>query len=457
MPPAGDHKSTSLAAHLRQMLASGRGHTMGALAVRVAAAGLAYVLQIVLARILGPADYGVFNITWNILTIGGFLATLGFSELAVRFLAQYHARNEFALASGFLQTGLRVTLAGAIVAGLCGLLLTPLMVHAYGPLSADLLRYGLLALPFFALSDYLGGVARSQGWTIRALAPHYVLRQTLIILMIVALQIMNPPVTPVAAMLVMVVASLLAAVAHVALLSGHVEQILPSTPPTYDLPTWWAAATPTLLSNLALLARLNIDLIVLGLFVPASTVGLYFAATRLASLLGLLEFAIKAGMGHRFARAAQDENPDALRRVYGEAQRLSLWPGLAASVVLALASPFVLRIFGPDFVAATSLTLVLIVATAIRLVIGPADEALAMSGHPRLVWRANGVGALVMGVGTAALAPGLGAMGAAVATLLGSLVSTVMMMLYLRRHLGIVPFLRSKASSPEEGSQEQKP
>lgn len=446
MPQTADQDRPALLARLGAMLARGRGHALAALGVRLSAAGLAYLLQILLARVLGPADYGTYNITWNILTIGGFLATLGFSELAVRFLAQYHARNEFALASGFLRTGLMVTTIGALMAALAGFLMAPLMTQAYGPLAETLLRLGLLALPFFALTDYLEGVARSQGWTIRALTPPYVVRQGLIILIVLGLAVATPPVAPQTVMLATVIASALAALAHVLLVSMPVQKALPSTPPAYDLAGWRRAAGPTLLADLAMLARLNVDLIVLGLFVSPTEVGQYFAATRLASLLGLIEFAIRAGMGHRFARAAQEADPLAIARVYSEARRMALVPGLLASLALMLASPYVLRIFGPDFVAASPLAALLITAVALRLIIGPADEALAMSGHPGLVWRANGLAALTMGLGTALLAPHLGASGAALANILGALTGGLLVLVYLRRHLGIHPFRRERVT-----------
>lgn len=440
MPQASKEKSPALPARLWRALMQGRGHALAALAVRLSAAGLAYLLQILLARVLGPADYGIYNITWNILTIGGFLATLGFSELAVRFLAQYHERNEFALANGFLRVGILVTMAGALIAALLGLALAPLMRDAYGPLSETLLRIGLLALPFFALMDYLEGVARSQGWTIRALAPPYVLRQGLIILIVLVFALAAPPVSPGFVMMATVAASALAALAHVLLVSMPVQKALPNTPPAYDIAAWRAAAGPTLLSDIAMLARLHVDLLVLGLFVPAAEVGQYFAATRLASLLGLIEFAIRAGMGHRFARAAQEADPKAIARVYSEARRMALIPGLVASLALIFASPYILRIFGPDFVAASPLAALLITAVAFRLIIGPADEALAMSGHPGLVWRANGLAALVMGIGTAVLAPLHGAGGAVAANILGAVAGGILVLVYLRRHLGIHPF-----------------
>lgn len=445
MSQASEDKTPALTARLARALTQGRGHALAALGVRLSAAGLAYVLQVLLARVLGPADYGIYNITWNILTIGGFLATLGFSELAVRFLAQYHERNEFALANGFLRTGIIVTMVGALLAAFIGIVLAPVLGAAYGPLSEALLWIGLLALPFFALTDYLEGVARSQGWTIRALAPPYVLRQGLIIVIVLALTLAAQDVAPQRVMVVTVAASGLAAVAHVLLVSLPVQKALPVTPPAYDVPAWRAAAGPTLLSDIAMLARLHIDLIVLGLFVPAVEVGQYFAATRLASLLGLLEFAIRAGMGHRFARAAQEADPKAIARVYGEARAMALIPGLLASLALMVASPYILRIFGPDFVAASPLAALLITAVALRLIIGPADEVLAMAGYPGLVWRANGFAALVMGLGTALLAPHHGAMGAALANLLGAVAGGILVLAYLKRHLGIHPLRRDAA------------
>lgn len=412
--------------------------TFGAFGVRLGAAALAYLLQIVLARSLGSSDYGTFSFAWSLVAIGGFLATLGFGQIAVRFLAQYHQQGEHGLAQGFLRTGVAATVVGSLAMALVALALLPLIERGYGQLCLSCLVIGVIALPFFALTDFMEGIARSQGWTIRALLPPYILRQGAILTVLLLALLAGQQVGAEFAMLAALGATVLAAIVQMALIAGKLRVALPPASPSYDFPEWRRAAMPTLLSDLALLARQNIDLIVLGLMAPPAAVGLYFAASRIASLLGLIEFAVGAAFGHRFARAA--EAASSLEPLYAEARRLTFGPGLLAALALVIAAPLILSLFGPDFVAATLATQILLAAGAFRLAIGPAEDTLAMAGHPETVWRANAIGALVMAILCLLLTREWQANGAATAAAGGALASGLMLLLGVRRHLGFWPF-----------------
>ena len=75
-----------------------------------------------------------------------------------------------------------------------------------------------------------------------------------------------------------------------------------------------------------------------------------------------------------------------------------------------------------------------------RLAIGPAEDTLGMAGFPQSVWRANAVGALVMAILCLLLTRDLQATGAALAAAGGTMASSLMLVLALRRHLGFWPF-----------------
>jgi O-antigen/teichoic acid export membrane protein len=435
---------------------TGHGAAMAALGVRLGAAALAYLLQIVLARSLGAADYGTFSFAWSLVTIGGFLATLGFGQIAVRFLAQYHHSGDFGLARGFLRVGVGATLGGSLAIAGLAITLFPLVERGYGHLCITTLAIGVIALPFFALTDFMEGIARSQGWTIRALAPPYIIRQGMIILLLVAALAAGRQVGAEAAMAAALGATLLAAFAQILLIARPLRSILPDAPPRYDMPEWGKAAMPTLLSDFALLARQNIDLILLGLMAPAAAVGLYFAATRLASLLGLIDFAIGAAFGHRFARAKEtgiqetEARPagSRLEPLFAEARRLTFLPGIAAAAALGLATPYILMLFGPEFATAVIPTRILIAAAALRLACGPVDDMLGMAGYPEIVWRANAIGALVMAILCLLLTPDWHATGAATAAACGALASLCIGLLGVRRELGFWPFMARMTRAP---------
>ncbi|MCU0819843.1 MAG: lipopolysaccharide biosynthesis protein [Beijerinckiaceae bacterium] len=404
--------------------------TIGALGVRLGAAALAYLLQILLARSLGAAEYGTFSFAWSVVTIGGFLATLGFGQIAVRFLAEYHERGEPGLARGFLLHAILVTTAGSLVLAAILYALFPLVEAGYGLLCCSALAIGLLALPFFAVTDLVEGFARSQGWTIRALAPAYLVRTGLLMLALIGTLWLGYSANAISAMVLALGATIGAAVLQICWTMPALLRLFPPAPAKTERASWNGAAMPTLLSDLALLARQHIDLIILGLLAPPAVVGLYFAATRIASLIGLVEFAIGASFGHRFAREA---SKGAGGPAFREARRWMRIAGLGGAIALGLGTPLILSLFGEGFAGALWPTLLLITGAAVRMTLGPLEDLLTMSGFAADVWRANAIGALITATLCALLAGPYQAIGAAIAAMLGNLAAGLALALAHRR------------------------
>ncbi|MDF3062796.1 MAG: polysaccharide biosynthesis protein [Microvirga sp.] len=91
-------------------------------AIRIAGAALAYGTQVLLARLMGRAGYGVFAIAWVWTLILGHVSLLGLSQSVCRWIPAYRARGEIERARGFLFWGAAVSLVSAMAISLVGAL-----------------------------------------------------------------------------------------------------------------------------------------------------------------------------------------------------------------------------------------------------------------------------------------------------------------------------------------------
>ena len=151
-----------------------------AFVIRVASAGLAYCVQILLARSLHLEDYGVYAALWTWSIVASHLAVCGFSESSLRFLPRYMERGRTACAAGFVHTGFRAVIAGSTILTAAGLAL----IWALGTAVPTIYLAGLivvcLGLPLLAIELYLEGVCRSFGWFALGIVPGYLIRPLLI-------------------------------------------------------------------------------------------------------------------------------------------------------------------------------------------------------------------------------------------------------------------------------------
>src|SRR6516164_6217702 len=123
-----------------------------ALIIRGLSSAIGYASIILLARWMGPSDYGVycFAIAW--MTLLAYPATLGLPGAAVRFVGQYAAASNWQHAIGFMQASSWVAFGcGALIASLT----IPAILYFKSYLNPDYVAPMIAALagiPFVALA-----------------------------------------------------------------------------------------------------------------------------------------------------------------------------------------------------------------------------------------------------------------------------------------------------------------
>jgi len=396
------------------------------LTIRVASAGIGYVVQFALARVLGATEYGVFALAWLWVTIGGFAGCFGFSQTVVRFLPRYLQKGDLALHDAFLTVGRRVVALVSGVLALGGAAATLLAGGWAGAIAPFLIAAA--CVPVFAYADLLEGLARSRGWLSLAFIPPYILRQLLVLGFVAGAYSLGWPGTAVTAMVASFAALVIAAtVQHVLIMRRMPAADTPKKSLRRVLPLWLRSGGLLFLADGARLLRTYGDTIVLSAFLPPAAVGIYFAATRVASVLGFVEYSVSAAMGYRFAAMAASGDRRALARRAAQAVVVTLVPVLVGGVALWLLGGFVLGLFGQAFIAGTTVLPLLIAAQVLRAAVGPADDLLNVLGRERWTFMSQLAGLLVNVATGLLLVPVLGIVGAGLASLAAMAATTVIL------------------------------
>lgn len=141
-----------------------------AFAVRILSAGLAFLSQLLLARWMGGAEYGVFVAS----VILGGLSCLAFQTVVIRFAPEYRVTGEAGLPRGVLFASRIFAFASAsVLAVVAALLVFRASVPDYYLLP---LVIGAACLPMMALGEALDGTARAHAFARLALLPTFIVR-----------------------------------------------------------------------------------------------------------------------------------------------------------------------------------------------------------------------------------------------------------------------------------------
>lgn len=420
-----------------------RRQTLGAavaLAIRVVSAVIGFLSQILLARWLGASSFGVLTALLVWVNVLGTVSTLGFATSVLRFLPHYIAQHALPLARGFHRTGMLVALlAGAAIGGL-GLVILARMPALLPAPYGEPARMALLALPAFALADFLDGVGRSRGWVALALIPPYVVRPLMILVGVAVIETSGVALDAATATLAAAAAIWISALAQLALQARRLTAAMPAGPLAYDLKLWTRVSMPMLLLDGVALLLLNIDIILLSFFVGSEDIARYFASQRVISLVSFIHFAVAAAAVSHFATSHALGDRHGLRQEFGRSRLLAFLPSLVLAIVLVALGKPLLMLFGADFVSAWPVMMILAVGLLARAAAGPAQALLVTTGHHNATVLVLCATLLVNCCFGIALIPRHGLVGAALASMVATLFeSALFAALQHRLHAGPSP------------------
>ncbi|KMO28054.1 polysaccharide biosynthesis protein [Methylobacterium variabile] len=415
----------------------GAGTALAVFGVRIASAACAFVAQVLMARLMGGAEYGVFATIWVWTALLGHASTWGLSQAACRFLPTYRAQGAHGPARGFLAFGAVFTLAAAAALagiGAAAIWLLPDLVAT--PYAAPAL-VAALVLPLFALQDFCEGVARGRNWTLLAVAPPYLLRQGLIMALMLAAVGFGAPAQASVAVACTLAATALSLALQAAILARRLRAERSPGRALYPYGDWLRASLPMALIDLAGSGFNFVDVLVLGFLLPPEEVGAYFAATRLLQFVVFVQYAASSVTAQRFAEAQARGDRAGLEALVRRWSRLTLLATLATGLAVVAAGPLLLGLFGPEFRAALPLLALLVAGHGLAAACGPAEDLLTMLGAERACAAVTVALLAAAVVLTLALVPLLGIAGAALAAALVTAGRGGVLALLAHRRLGL--------------------
>jgi O-antigen/teichoic acid export membrane protein len=399
----------------------------------------ALVANVILARLLTPAEFGTYFLTLTIVSAGGMLAQLGLGQALVRFVAVDDTSvSRRGVPSTVLTAMLASCGAGALIAAI-------LLVGPGARLAEDVFH-----------SDALAGVL--------AVAAVWVVAQGLIVLVaesfrglsdIRAASVLGPTLASLlnviglallfvgsgrASLELAVLVGAAAALGSFVLGGAFLAMRLRGTPMGNGMPLrpLLAISVPILVANGSLFLLNYADVIIIGAYRGATEVGVYAAAQRLAGVVIIPFLIMDAVVPPMVASEHARGNTGAVGRILRLAATMGAIPAVISLCLFAAAGGLILTLFYGEFYAQAALILlVLAFGDAINAGGGSAGVALLMTGHQRSVMIIMvATGALAV-VGAIISVAEFGALGVAVATSFAVIVQKTLLVFSARRKIGV--------------------
>ena len=414
--------------------------TSAAVALRASHAFVAFLLSVLLARLLGPTQYGVYSYVFALVSILALVAQLGLSRLIVRETAVAAVGLAWGKVRGLWRWADTVTL-------LLSLALSAIMGLSAWTLSGRVseqflhtMAWGCVLLPLIALASLRAGALRGLHKPLTGQLVELSLRPVILIIMVpIAAYFSTAGMTAAYAMMLHVAAAGFTVIAGSWWLHRARPWNASSVPaPEYEIRDWLASSLPLGLVAGMQFVNTRADILILGLFTETGEIGNYQVAVSGAMLVLLGVNAVVMVVSPNLARLHAMKDKAQLQAMATWAARAVLVLTLPVALILAAFGEVVVRFaFGEGYARAYLPLAILAVAQGLFCVFGLAGSLLSMTGNERPAARNAVVTAVVNVLLNFALIPRFGMTGAALATGFSLVLWNALLWRDVRRLLGI--------------------
>lgn len=413
---------------------------MGVGAMRILAIPIGLATSILLARILGPEQFGQYAFVMALVPLLALPVTGGMQTLLTREVAAYAHSGRWSAYKGALNAAHGWVVAVSLLILVIYLLLAFWLevIPTYG--KWGLVPLALAMLPLLGLNAARNGVIKGLGMPAMAELPGMVIQPLLVLVALTGL-ILTVGLNVKGAIWIQVLSvatAFLVATMIFIKISPHESK---KVAPEYELKTWLSALTPFTL--LALIGTFNAQLgiVALGVLSSDEQVGALSVAQRGAQFVALPLTLVNLIISPHIVKAFRSNDKTLLQKISRLSARGAFAIALPIGVAVFFVGEWLLEVFfGEEYAQLSYMPLVvLVVGQLFNVFFGSVGFLLAMTGNERQSFKGQIVAVMTNLVLCATLIPTMGAMGAAVAVSTSIVVWNAILGVLVYMKVGIRP------------------
>jgi O-antigen/teichoic acid export membrane protein len=374
------------------------------------------------ARFLGIEAYGSYGIALMLAKVGEIIAVFGVPLSVLHFLPIYLSQLQFQLALGVIVGGLLLPLAVgfgfAFAAGLWHEWIAAEIFHQAQV--ADYIAVFACAIPFMALSDLLGNIARGFGRPL----PYIIIRNLVPPLcympVLIGLSFSSGP--KIGAAYGYTAGVGVGAATGLIMVLGLVWARIGRVRPVVRLRSLYTFAVPIALNSWVTLALILVDQFLLVTLTDVKTAGIYRGCVQVVIAFDLILSACSAAIAPICAVLMAEDRQRQLQETLTGATRIATLAAAPLMLVILINGGDILGLLGEDFRVGWLALSILTLGQFVKGMFGVGSIILVICGRQSLEAAASAFAACLNFVLNFFLIPRIGLLGAAVSTALSLLV-----------------------------------
>ena len=352
-------------------------------AMRVGGAVAAFILSLLMARNMDPAEMGLAMTFLSAAPLATLLLTGSTEAGCLRFLVAYRERNELNKFRGMVSFNRRVTLVLGI-AFLAGTLAwLSLTDQASGDLSIVVLTTAIAAV-LLSFQKIASSHVMSLGRVVLAMAPYSLWRQLMLVLFVGLWILVDNPLTKEVVASCMLLSIVVVLILQTTMNYRPMQQMTAdkSNATDYsDYREWTKVGMQLGITLLFLQYSRDLTLVFSSLSLSPEDIAVLGIATAIAGFAKFYVVAIHQTLAPQLSQAIARNEIEQIQKKINLTNHLKFWPMVIVLIVFLIFGEQIARIFGPGFEGIATLLPILVIEPLAMAFFGPGGQLLTMTGR----------------------------------------------------------------------------
>lgn len=352
----------------------------GVLVLKVVSTVLVFAAGVLLARILGAEEYGVYAYAMSWISILLVPAGFGLPVLLTRQVARYQTQEDLGSLRGITRWSRRVAVTASVVLALLVAGLVWVLKGELGSPVSLAIWVALPILPFLGLVHVQEGTLRGLGQAVLAQTPQLLVLPLLFILLVGGFHLALD-LSAQTALLLRSMAAGSACFVGFLLCRRHFPESARQAEAEYKAREWLSGAFPLLLIAVGQVINAQIGIVMVGSLLDSEAAGVFTVVRRGATFVTFAMVAVNMPLAPIIASLHAQGDMTRLQRVVTKSARIILFGSLPVALGLIAFGHWVLLIFGQEFIVGRAALTISALGMLVAASMGPGEYLLNMTGH----------------------------------------------------------------------------
>ncbi|MCH8532912.1 MAG: flippase [Saccharospirillum sp.] len=413
----------------------------GSAVVKALNMGLLLVSGVLLARMLGPEQYGIYAFVMSIITVIGLPTKAGLPTLLVRETARNHQEGNWGLMRGLLRLANTFVFSYSLVAALVSAIFVWWRWGGLESAQINSFLWAIWLLPIIAFENVRTGTLRGLRWVVSSQLPEKIIRPLVMVLLMGTAYLMSAELTSSDAVQFTILSSLMAFLFGLVVLHKALPNEVRQSPPLYTLKPWGLSLLPLSLFSGMKLMDAQITTLFLGLLTTVEEVGYFRVAVTGASLVAIGLMAVNMALAPQIARLYRAGEIDKLQRIITMSTRAVLVASVPVAIIFIFwGKELISWVFGEAYIEAAPALAILCIGQLVNTSVGSVALVLNMTGHEKQTIKGIVIALFLNIALSLILIPNYGLIGGAIASMTSLTVWNLILVWLTYKHTGLKTF-----------------